>query len=32
VEDDNPASRIYERAGFRTVARDGNALTMRLDL
>lgn len=32
VEDDNPAVRLYERFGFVSVARVGNALTMRLDL
>lgn len=32
VERDNPALRLYERAGFRQVQTSGNALTMRLDL
>jgi len=32
VENGNPASRFYERAGFRHVGRDGDAWTMRLDL
>jgi ribosomal protein S18 acetylase RimI-like enzyme len=32
VEDDNPAVRLYERAGFRTIGREGNARTMQLDL
>ena len=31
VEQDNPALRLYERFGFVSVARVGNALTMRLD-
>jgi ribosomal protein S18 acetylase RimI-like enzyme len=32
VEEDNPARRLYERFGFVSAARVGNALTMRLDL
>lgn len=32
VEDDNPAQRLYARAGFVPVARVENASTMRLDL
>ena len=32
VEDDNPARRLYARAGFVPVARVENASTMRLDL
>ena len=32
VEEDNPAVRLYQRFGFVSVARAGNALTMRLDL
>jgi len=32
VEEDNPALRLYERAGFAAAARAGNALTMRLEL
>jgi ribosomal protein S18 acetylase RimI-like enzyme len=32
VEEDNPALRLYERLGFRRVARTGNALTLRRDL
>jgi GNAT superfamily N-acetyltransferase len=32
VEAANPARRLYERIGFRTVVAEGDALTMRLDL
>jgi ribosomal protein S18 acetylase RimI-like enzyme len=32
VEDDNPARRLYERAGFVAVGCVGNARTMRLEL
>jgi GNAT superfamily N-acetyltransferase len=32
VEVANPARRLYERRGFRPVAGDGGAVTMRLDL
>ena len=32
VEEDNPALGLYERCGFVSVARVGNAVTMRLDL
>jgi GNAT superfamily N-acetyltransferase len=32
VEHGNPARRLYERAGYVSVADDGGALTMRLDL
>lgn len=32
VEDGNPARRLYERAGFRVVGRNGGADTMLLDL
>jgi ribosomal protein S18 acetylase RimI-like enzyme len=32
VEEDNPALRLYERLGFRRVARSGDALTLRRDL
>lgn len=32
VEKDNPATRLYERSGFRVVDSDANAFTMCLDL
>ena len=32
VEDGNPARRLYERAGFRVVGRNGGSDTMHLDL
>jgi GNAT superfamily N-acetyltransferase len=32
VEKDNPATRLYERAGFRVVNGDAHSFTMRLDL
>ena len=32
VEPDNPAARLYERLGFRTVGVNGGSLTMLLDL
>lgn len=32
VEEDNPAVRLYERAGFRTVERDATTRTMQLEL
>ena len=32
VEEDNRALALYERMGFRTSGRRGNALTMRVDL
>jgi GNAT superfamily N-acetyltransferase len=32
VEPANPAKRLYERHGFRPVASNGDAVTMRLDL
>ena len=32
VEADNPAKRLYERVGFKTVGRVGGSWTMRIDL
>ena len=32
VEPENPARRLYEHSGFRTVRDEGSTLTMRLDL
>jgi ribosomal protein S18 acetylase RimI-like enzyme len=32
VEEDNPAVSLYQRLGFETVAKFGNAFTMRRDL